>query len=409
MAQITSSTVAGYFSEDWLSSNSIYQDPAVFNRYIQMYGEAGKLLYFLRMAGSVINISNDTMTFYKEGSWQRSIVTGAEIGTSVAGATLSLTLQADQYDANDDCYLQLYDSVDIPAKYTGGIIGKKYQVTTIGGSAPNYTFTLKPFDDTSAITVAIPAATELMVGAGAYGRGTGQPGGRVSYEYSDTAKTQIVKSSCKFEGGIPAFKLLRETLQGGGGTTLARGLEKTMFDHDARIENVILLGEENGNAITQTNTRDSSSRTVTGTKGVLKHMEDDAQPLPYTDNFIVSDFDAVKALLESQQLTERNINVFHGSNYGRRLENAMLQFVSDVSSSDMIKNARQLNYPIRTLYKNGCYFNFAEMDGWSNPATYGISNYAFKDLALFFPKTQASVKTEKGGQSIMLNNLTLAI
>jgi hypothetical protein len=92
----------------------------------------------------------------------------------------------------------------------------------------------------------------------------------------------------------------------------------------------------------------------------------------------------------------------------RRFENAGLEFIASTSNTNLLTNAKALNFPIRSLYKNGCNFNFFEMTGWSNPATYGIADYPFKDLALFLPNTQATVKMgSKDSDSMVLNNLTI--
>jgi len=413
MAQVTSNTVSGYFGEDYTKNAALHVYPQYFKDVIQIYGEEGRLLDFLRAMGQTMTIFNPKMTSILEGSLERSIITGSSIGNNNAGNSISLTLQSDQYDTNNACYLIVNESVLIPPKYLqdSPIGGRLYYVASVSGTAPALTFVLKPLDATSKIRVSIPAGTELMVGPTYFARESGQPGGKVRYEYEKNYYTQICKTSAKFGGGAVTYKLWRDMLNGGGSKTLIRGMEETTQRLDSDINKAILIAEPNTNAITATNTSDGTARTVLGTKGILPQMISEAQLLSYNDSYDISSFDAIKSILKGQMVTEREVNVFHGYQYGRRVENVFVNYIGDNSYTDLISNAMTLGFPIRRIFKNGCYFNFSEIQSFGNPTGFGVKDYPFPDLALIMPQSQTKVKTnalaEGGEKSLVMDNLTI--
>jgi hypothetical protein len=412
--QILANTVAGYFGETWGSNALIHAKPQILAKMLQYYPNEALLLNYLRMANNTMSVSNPTMNVYYDGSMERTIIVGTEISTSDAGATISLILHADNYDANDATYLRKDYVVLIPPQYITGAdepyrVPKGFQVTAIGEQAvPSTVYTLKPLGSYG-IGTAIPAGTELPVGYTNYSRGSGQPVGVVDYEYAETFTTGIVKTTLTLEGGIAAIKRWRDEFQNGGKNTILRGMEKMNFYHDSQIEKVAWLGQENDNSVTTNNTRTAASRTVLGTKGVLQHMESDSMQLPYAgDAYALTDMEAIKALLESQMVTEREINVFCGSEYMRRYERAGLTFLgANSQGTDLTNKLQQINYPLRKTYMNGVDMYFTEMIPWSSPVSYGAIP-EMKELAMIFPNSQAMAKVgNKTSDKILMNNLSI--
>jgi hypothetical protein len=418
--QISSNTVSGYFGENWASNAAVFQMPQFIQKMLQYYPGESLMLTYQRMAGNIISVSNPTLNALYDGAMERTILTGADIAAGAIGAQAALTLDASAYDSNNAVYLSEDYTVIVPPQYltisgavplNSQLFQVLYGQTTGSASAKTLSFVIKPLNALVKINATIPAGTQLAVGPTNYSRGSGQPQGKIDYQYESTFTTAIVKTTLSIEGGIPAIKLWRDTFANGGKNTVLRGMEKMNFYHDSQIEKQIWLGDVNTNSITTTNTPNSAARTVLGTKGVLRHMENESMTFAYDgDNFQFTNIEAIKGLLESQLVTERDVNVFCGPDFMRRYERATINWVAQNShGTDLTSKLQQLNYPIRVAYMNGVNFAFTEMSSWSNPTTYGAPGNPYRDMALIFPNTQSSAKLNgKDSKPVMLDNLTIA-
>ena len=411
---INSNTTEGYFGENW-RTGLIYEKPQIMQKFLQYYPEEQSLLLnYSRIAGNIINVSNDKMYVYYDGAMQRLVTTGADVAGSVAGANITITLSSDDFDNGNPAtglsYLRQDAIVLIPTQYTtlpNDISPKGFKVYSISGNS----FVLRPLGLYGIASTGLPAGTHLIVAGTSYGRGQGQPNSLVDREYEDSFHTVIVKETMTADGGVAAIRLWRDELENGGGNTFLRGTAKTNFRMDAAIEYQLWLGQLNENSVTSQNVQSGSPTQIKGTKGIIPHLETDGMLLPYyNDAYALSDLESIKTMFESQMVTERRARAFVGPGYMRRFERAGVQYLKDNSTAtDLTKNMEQIGYPLRTVYSNGLYIDFVEMGAWSNPVSYGAAGYPFQDLAVFMPNSQGAAKI-KGGlttEEVTLNNFTL--
>jgi len=87
-------------------------EPMVIRQLFKKYGKQFGVLDLLRLNGSEINLSRDSITSFAEGATERPIKIGEAItGTVSNGGSyeLKFKIDADSYDSNNKTFLRIGD------------------------------------------------------------------------------------------------------------------------------------------------------------------------------------------------------------------------------------------------------------------------------------------------------------
>ena len=154
------------------SFDSIYNTmlkPQIFRDYIKYYGPGIGVLGWKYLMGETVNIAGSSTIVWEEGSYTKLVKLNGAIAVAAAGADITFSLDAAEYDANHACYLNTNEIIVIPAEYIeeGGVpatIPHGYQVTgNDGGVDAARIYTARPLLVTTELAVAVPDDTELLV------------------------------------------------------------------------------------------------------------------------------------------------------------------------------------------------------------------------------------------------------
>lgn len=409
---ITGNTTQGAYNAAWASLFTLMLKPQYWGELIQRYGGALGIFEALYFAGQTTDVKGNSKTVYEEGSYERSVVTGAQISTAAAGATATLTLAASQYDSNGNSFLTIGDKVFIPQAYLelDGTVPKiplAYQVTARqSNQSPiqNTQYTLTPLDAGTEIAVAIPASTTLMVTGGNYAPGSQGAKPKASGWYSRTFYTAIKRAAWQLQGSQQSDERYYEELKGGGTGMFDKASIEADFRLNSYINDEILMGE----VIDNLNLTDSDSNSVAarGTLGIWPTLNARGMKLYYTGTMTVPDFDLIKDLFISMGVTDKRASFFMGSTLMKYLENSGLDFVKEFSGgTDIMRGFNEIGVEFKTIKKNGIVTGLHELVNSSNPIKYGISGYGFPGWGFIIPDTQVTVRDSIDGVSAKMKNI----
>ncbi|HUW91839.1 MAG TPA: hypothetical protein VMV74_01640 [Bacteroidales bacterium] len=410
MALPTSYSAQSNYTSTWASLYSIEFPPEIYNEWFQRYGQGFKILDFLRMFGKEQTVRDRTFYHYEDGTDLRACTLASAIVVGIAGANITFTLAAADYDASNNGPLRDQFTVLIPKGYqTTGEDRLYVVVSNDGGVGAARIYTCSPLSADSQISVQVPIATELMIGASVYAAGTGQPEGMASGTYRRTHYTQIVKESCGFEGGQIAKRKYRETITKAGTAGLFdKGLIETEFRLDRQIDSALFKGEPNTNALTQVPAFGGTNNRL-GTQGLWNWQLDLAQSIDYVADFDMDYFDQVKGLLQTQGVVNAEVAFLMGSDLMMNVENNVLDALKEWSGgTDLLseKNkAFQVNF--KSVLKNGVKFLVGELASFSNPTGYGLASYDFQDAGMIIPMGNVSVSNGFGGEKVSVPNISI--
>ena len=127
--------IGNYNEAQFKSIYSLLFPPEIWNEWYEKYGNGFKVLDFLNMANRTSSIANRTYSHFEDGTDLRVATTLAQIGAGVAGANITFSLAATDYDANGNGPLRENFSVYIPAAYQPAAIDvpRQYVITNIAG------------------------------------------------------------------------------------------------------------------------------------------------------------------------------------------------------------------------------------------------------------------------------------
>ena len=409
---ITGNTTQGAYNAAWASLFTLMLKPQYWNELIQRYGPALGIFEALYFAGQTVDVKGNSKTVYEEGSYERAVVTGAQASTAIAGAPVTLTLAASQYDTNSNSYLTVGDKVFIPQAYLtiDGVVPKlpmAYQVTARSATASpvqNTTYTLTPLDDGLALAVALPATTTLMVTGGNFAPGSAGAKPKASGWYSRTFYTAIKRTAWQLQGSQQSDERYYEELRGGGSGMFDKASIEADFRLNSAINDEILMGE----VISNLNLTDSDSNSVAarGTLGIWPTLNSRGMKLYYTGTMTVPDFDLIKDLFVSMGVTDKRASFFLGNTLQKYLENSGLEFVKEFSGgTDFMKGFNEIGVEFKAIKKNGIMVGLHELVNASNPIKYGISGYGFPSWGFIVPDTQVTVRDSVDGVNMKMKNL----
>lgn len=422
MSTITLGTISSNTNNERYGYNfdSIYNaelKPQIYGDYLRYYGKGVGLLEWLYLAGSTVTVAGPSKTVFEEGSLTKLVELNGDIAVAAAGADITFSLAAGEFDANHACYLNTNDIVVIPAEYIeeGGVpatIPHLYQVTgNDGGVDAARVYTARPLLVTSELAVAVPDGTELMVTGGNYALESQSGTGKYSGWYSRTFYNSIKKHDWQYGGGTQSNERYIEHLKGGGKGILSKITMEADYFLDKYINDEIFLGTGVTNTTLTMANRGGTNIPVAGTVGVLRHLEQRAMRQYYTAAYQMSDFDDIKELLQSQGVTERNVAFLMGSSLYKQIENSGLDFIKEFSGgTDFLKNLNEIGVAFKYINKNGVYTTFKELPSLSDPTAYGAEafNDYFKDWGMIIPEVDVTLRGSMESEgTVKLRNLTL--
>lgn len=411
---VVSNTSVGGLTAQWSSLYNLVLTPQIWGEVIQQYGGLLELFEFLNFSGSTVDVAGETKTVFTKGSFERPLHLDAAIATAVAGAPITITIATTDYDSGGHTFVTAgKDKVMIPAEYCtiSGVKCKTpqwYQFSAVGASGA--TSTAYPLDALTLLAVQVPATAVLMVSGGNYAAGSQGATPKRDGWSSDSFRTAIKKSAWGVEGSVPSSERYVDKLKGGGMGMFSDATIRADFELNSSINDELILGQE----VTQTNAaikqsnRYSEAAAVRGTKGLLNHLNDDGMKLYYASTFTTPDFDLVKALFNSQGMTDNKADFWMGSDLYRFVENSSLDFIKEYSGgTDLMRTYDEMGFGIKRILKNGITFDFHELSSFSNPVKLGLTAYNMAKTGFIVPSSYVAARTGMDVPEGRMKNLIL--
>ena len=406
----------GVFSQTWrLANESATLKPQTYGELVKLYGEGLKFVDALFWAKRYIDVSTRSLKVIEEGHFWDTMTVAAQVNVSIDSADITIT-------SVDSVRAGL--SVHIPAQYfTGADIAQTYRITTKTGPVMGvYTYTCSPFLDIS-LDVAIPAATELVVGASSYAPGSQQIASSVQDYYYHTHTTRIIKETVNFEGGQNALEEWDDLKSSEYGASLyARAVLITQMKMRLQQNDYVLMGVPitNTNGLTQNN-RWGEANDILSDYGIIPAMAQatGAMKQYYTGSYAEDNFDVVKFLLASQGLAGSNSVFFGlGQELFTTIENNMLKFIREYSGGTELyyDGLNKVGFNVREIFKNNTKFYLCEIPEFSDPVRYAAPDYNFETMGLIFPDSKVTATlngfnpatmANSAGEKRSLNHLTM--
>jgi hypothetical protein len=393
--------------------------PQIWQELVKYYGPNIGLLEFAVMQGATVPIAGATKTVWSEGSLVKLVELVGTIGVTALATDITFSIAGTEYDVNHKSYLAVNDQVVIPAFYitegiaaTQAIVPALYQVISYdGGVDAARVYTAHPLLNTTAVAIAVPTGTQLMVKPGNYANGVASGTSKSNGWYSDHFHTSTVKSDLTIEGSIQSLEKYYEKLKGGGTGVFSKASIEMDFFLSKAINDEIFMGQGVSAGFTQLVRDGVTGNTVTGTVGIMRHLVNDANMQYYTTAYQSTDFDDVKDILTSQGVADRNVAFLMGSTLYRFVENSNLDFIKEFSGgTDLMKTFAQIQVAFQAVKKNGVFFTFKELPSLSDPTAYGATAFDgyFKELGIILPDVDVTVRNSiEAPESVKLKNFTL--
>jgi hypothetical protein len=407
---VKSNTVQAGYNQQF---NSIYDamlKPQVFGELIELYGKGLGIFDMLYFAGNTIDVKGHRQTVWSQGAIQKPITLEGAISTGSAGADITFEVADAEYDANGKTFLSVKDAILIPEAYMGTTSNgpAKYQVVSKSGTAPNETFTAKPFLSTYQVTVAVPDATKLMVTGGNYAPGSQGASPKSRGWYSEDYYTAIKRAAYHLEGSQQSDQRWQDELKNGEMGMFSKASAEADFLLTSHMNDELFLGEEPTNTTLTLPNREGDDNDVYGTKGLWRHLVSHGALQEYINQYAISDFDDVKDVFRSQGVINQAALFAVGSGLNRQLENSGLDFLKEFSGgTDLMQTMDQVGVQFRKIKKNSILYAIVELATFDNPQTYGLSSYDWKNRGFIVPNEFGQVKMGDASDSITLSNLTL--
>jgi len=153
-----------------------------------------------------------------------------------------------------------------------------------------------------------------------------------------------------------------------------------------------------------------NAKPVKHTKGYWNHLDDDGMKQNYSGSYNVTDFDAIKVMLESQGVYDTSVAYFMGSDLWLQVENSLLGFTKEFSQgTDLTKRMDEIGVNYKYFQKNGLTFMMKELKNFSDVQTYASnSKYHYRDAGMIIPMNKATVmKGDGNGGKFQIDSVTL--
>jgi len=381
-------------------------EPQVLGELIKLYGPGIGFKDIITFGGNVIDIASDTFTAIEEGSILNYILSANAIAVGALNEGIAITVAA----INTEYLLAVNDQVLIPGEYVNSAASTspaKYQVTTDNGAG---VYHLHPMLSTYQITTEVPAATNLMVTGGNYAPGAAGGNPKHLGKFHRHFNTAIKKAAFYVEGSMQSTKRYTDTMRNGQTGVFSEASMIADFLLDSYMSDELIVGvvPDAASTVTQVNS-EGTSKIVRGTQGLWPALEERGMSQTYVGEYSSSDLDDLAEGFESQGVTSKFATFAMGGGLYRGAENAALDWIKEFSGgTDLMKNFGEMGFAFKRFTKNGIDTAIVKLDTFSNPLTYGLAAYDWKNSGVIFPNEFARVKNVNGGDTIELSNLTLA-
>lgn len=405
-ASVSANIYKGGFDASWASIFSFLNFPQYYPELIERHGAAFGLFEFLKFAGRETTCRSNSVSTIEKGAPEKYVTIKSNTSTSVAGATLAITINEwgdGSTGVSGACALAVNDKVLVPAANctvsgSAAVYPQWFQVTAIATTAatPSDTqITIKPLLSTVAVASLIAANTKLMVTGGNYAPGAAGGSAKTHGYYSRTYYSAIKRTPFKLEGSQQSTERYLEKLANGGYGMFSETSIAAEFRHNHAINYEIILGVVPNN-VTQVND-ESVSNTVRGTKGTVPWLADSGCKLVYTgaNGLTVGDFDYIKKAFISQGVTATRASMWLGPEAYRRFENNALDVLKEYSGgTDLLDKLKNLMIGFKVIKKNGVTVTLHELSNFGNPNTLG--NYNFDQWGFVLPEEMVDVTIPNG-------------
>lgn len=381
-------------------------EPQVMGELQKLYGQGVGLHEIITFGGNVIDVASDTLTVLEEGAILNYILSANAIPAGAANAAIPITVAA----IGTEYLLAINDVVLIPGEYVNNAASTspaKYQVTADNGAG---VYSLRPLLSTYQITTEVPAATNLQVTGGNYAAGASGGNPKHIGKFSRSFVTAIKKAAFLIEGSMQSTKRYTDTMKNGQPGVFTEASMIADFLLSSYISDELLVGvaPDAGSLVTQVNSSGTASR-VRGTTGLWPHLEARGMSQTYIGDYAITDFDDIAEGFESQGVTSKSATFAMGGGLYRGVENSGLEFIKEFSGgTDLMKTMGEMGIEFRRIKKNGIDTTIVKLDTFSNPLTYGLAAYDWKNSGFIIPDEYVMVKDIAGGKALELANLTLA-
>lgn len=367
---------------------------------LNIYGVGSFYFDFLKMANQTTSVTTRTPKVFEKLEWEATVTSSTIIDVATyggAGDDLVFTIDASDIDAAGNVPVQVGDGIVCPRAYQSPNQDRIYVITDITANV----VTMSPLSQAgttitaSQIDVDIPASTTFKVHASYWGPGTGQPTGHYDVRSQRSYATQIIKTSMNYEGGIQALKWREIKTESGVNSAWLEGQALAESYHTKKIDDAIFLGELNDNAaLTQASQFGGTNKRL-ASKGLWNWGEEAGQELLYPGTWDYTHLYDFKDLIISQNVVAREIMFMYGTDLGRMVEEANLDYIKEFSGgSSLFQTAQKIGVNIKFFQGNGFTFAFKEIASFANPLRWGNKEYEFSKYGIMLPNMMESVTIE---------------
>lgn len=351
------------------------------------------LPYFnlLKALGRTEMTSNEVFSHFEEDRWIEVAVVAAPVASPGAGNDIQFTLDASSLNAQNQYYPDVLDVITFPNEVTGIITA----IDTTVPTAP--VVTVRPNKATSIIP-ALSAGEELIITSYAGGEGSGQPNPKLAGTTEYFGRTQIIKATFAATGTAQTDQTWLQLKGVPGNPYYVVGQEQTEYRLAVSIDGALLVQEttDNPNAIIDPSSRINAQ--VLTTQGLIPTIRERGNVKLHTPGtWTIYDFDEIDRIMEREGGSQY-VMTLAGLNWLQENNNVLVDFgketnmqivKSDVARGIMGGNG-DLEMAINFTYlkKNDRVFMFNKMGNWSNPKSYGNSNYQYANYAIMMPVTK---------------------
>lgn len=379
--------IANIYASDIVSGFDIHK-PEKMNVLFSRYGDQGASYFqLLRSMGFELSVANDTYGHYEENHIHEIFHSLGIVAQGAAGASVDVTLDPVDLDANNNFYPRLWDTVLFPNEVQGSIIAID---KTSDPTAP--VLTIQPSDIDDQIP-ALTAGEELVINSSAFSEGSGQPEGAVSgtWEYDNDA--QIIKETIGYTGTEMVNQDWFDVTS--QGQSIPAYYFKGQIDIDYRmalkIDGALLWGKRTTSGITDTVT----GRAIKTTEGVIPYIRRVGNEQTYTGgSFDVDEFDEADNTLD-REFSGNNILALLGIGLHQDIENALVTYFANTNiqfarqtTNDVLFHANEslaASINFKYLQKSERMFLFKRMGVFNNPKLYGADGYEARTMGLLLP------------------------
>ena len=393
-------------TQSWYDSvfRSLYDaelKPQTFGELIYRYGGGLSVLNFLHLAGKTMGVKSPNITIFEKGAPTRPVT----VSVPTATAPISVTVTPSAADNSDDYLREKFDLV-IPAAYTNRDVDVPLRLTYSGG-----TWTGKAYDVGATIDTAL--SDEIcFIGASSMGRGDNGVEPMATGTYTRTTADRMMREAAGLEGGVVYQEEWEEIAMKDGSKGLwTRSIGEMDFRLSDQMDTALLLSQANTNTSNLTATSISGSTSaIPSFDGLMPTMKSLAQELPWTSNFDIDKFRAVKVLLENVGIVNRTVDFMVGTDLMANIETSMIDFLKTNSAGHSFYNElNSVGFNVKDITINSVKFYLSELSSFSNPQKLGLSSYGYRNTGFILPQGEYSATLSMAGenQELRLPHLTL--